>query len=126
MKKTFLEIINNKLIGQWCDGIALLTLDKENILTIENIYSETGTNISGYPIELERKFSKVDINVGYADAILELIKNNKTIITTKGNVVSKTNKGRTIILNDCIRVKTVEELLYYISKEEIQNDWIVF
>lgn len=125
MKKSFIEIIRKRLVGEWCDGIALLTIDKDNVLTIENIFSKDGVNIGGYPIELDRIFSEVKRNIGFADAMFELAKNNKTIITCNGNVISKNRKDN-IILNDYLEFKTINEFINNISKEEIESNFTVF
>lgn len=145
-KKSFYEIIAEKLTGEWCDGLAIIDVS-DNEMSLNNIFdnNEKQISISDYPIPLNEKiFSKV-VKLDYSQAIMELNQNNKTIISPKvqtdeittfegckhigygGNVYCHTQNNK-IIVNDHTKFDTFNEILDFgfISEKEIKGKWLVF
>lgn len=144
--KSFNEIIRENLIGVWCDGLALIEVDEEEI-RISNIYNNNGKNLSidGYPMpRVSKEFSKV-IEVSYEEAIRKFKSNDISIISPKvnseqiqtfekikwieygGNVYSHTKENE-IIVNDKSRFNSMQEVesMGFISDKEKEGKWLVF
>lgn len=145
-KKSLNEIVTEMLKGKWCDGIALLELNDED-MTINNIFSINGNSnsINNYPLPLnERVFSKV-IEVDYKKAVENLKNKECTIVSpfvtiaevitfngieylhSGGNVYTYGKSGD-IIVNDQHHFETLEEIEYFgfISDEERKGKWLLF
>lgn len=145
-KKSFYEIIAEKLEGKWCDGLAMVELSDDEI-TVENIFSVNGEKISidSYPIRLnEKKFSKV-FEMDYNNAIKEFTTRDCCIVSPKvstdevitfdgcrsvrygGNVYCH-KANNEIIVNDKHHFKTLDEIagVGFINEMEMDGKWLVF
>ena len=145
-KKSFYEIITNKLRGHWCEGLCMLEVSDDEI-QITNIYSNNGeeNSINNYPIHTDdRVFSQV-VEMDYAEAIKAFTENQRTIISPKvstdeiitfnglqsirfgGNVFVCTEENK-IVVNDKEHFDTFDEILNlgFISQQEKSGKWKVF
>ena len=144
-KKSFYEIVVEKLAGKWCNGLVMVDTSADEI-AVSNIFCVNGEEISinHYSIPMNEKiFSKV-IEMNYEEAIVALNVNNKSIISPKvydriltfdeykdinygGNVYSHTQDNE-IIVNDKHQFTNFNEILSlgYISEKEKNENWLVF
>ena len=148
-KKSFEEIINNNLVGMWCDDICFIEICDESF-NVRNIYDRPKKQlpISSYccawNIERKRKvFKRVEV-MNFEDAMRNLIIENKTIkspivtemqltfegekeISYGGNVFFTTNTRR-VCVNDTHEFNNIQEIIAYklITKCEMDGKWLVF
>ncbi|WP_434290909.1 hypothetical protein [Clostridium botulinum] len=144
-KKSFYEIITNKLKGKWCDGLAILDISDD--IQIGNIYDNNEKNIpiNDYAISIKEKIFSQVVEKNYEEAITEFNVNNRSIISPKvstdqivtfdgckwieygGNVYSHTLDNK-IIVNDKHKFDSFDEIsgMGFISDKEIKGKWLVF